>query len=226
MYQQQQVASQNNDALDAANKQRAQARQEELTRQDDIRRQRGEISDANLAATGAAGNAQTQADAEAARLASANTVPTSVGTDVPQIYTTPGALTGGIVTADVAKGLGEARDRLAARSRLAAYGDVGQEEKRMRSLSASAFDALSSMSKGSMGVYGSESSLKPNLETADTSAAQAGVLAGNYLMAKPQDVKNFITGETSNTTKLAEALNARLLSGTQPAGTPAQPYTT
>jgi len=225
MYQQQQVASQNNDALEAANAQRSQARTEELTRQDDIRRQRGEISDANLAATGAAGNAQTQADAEAARLAAANTVPTSVGGDVPQIYTTPGAITGGIVTADVAKGLGEARNRLAARARLDAYGDVGNEEKRMRGLSASAFDALSSMSKGSMGVYGSESSLKPNLETADTSIGQGAVLAGNYLTSNPVGVKNLFSGETSNTVKLAEQLNARLLSGTG-AATPATPYTT
>jgi hypothetical protein len=225
MYQQQQVASQNNDAIEAANQQRTQERTAELARQDEIRQKRGEVAAVNLDAVSAAGNAKTQADAEAARLAQAGTVPTTVGeSDVPQIYTNPGAITGGIVTGDVAKGLGEARERLAANARLDAYGDVGQEEKRMRSLSASAFDALSSMSKGSLGVYGSETAQKPVLDTADTSLGQGGILVGNYLSANPNSVKNLITGDTSNTQKLAEQLNSRLLSGSG-AAQPATPYT-
>jgi len=222
MYQQQAVQSANNDAHEAADRQRAEARREELTRQDELRGRRAEVANANLAATGAAGTAGTQAEAEAARLANAATVPTTAGGDVPQIYSTPGAITGDVVTAGVAKGLGEARDRLAARARLDAYGDVDNEQKRMRALSSSAFDALSSMSKGSMGVYGSESTLKPAQETADTSLGQAGVLAGNYLTANPSQISNWITGTKSPTDQLAEAINARLLTGTtSTAATPA-----
>jgi hypothetical protein len=213
IYQNQQVARANNDQQEAAAQRASTARQAELARQDGLRQERAAVADQNLAATGAEGTAERLADATADRTSATGEVPLVVGEgDIAPVQTTGNSVVGNAITAEVAKHLGQARQRLAARARLSAYDDVAADEARMRTLSGSAFEALKSMSAGSTGVYGSESSIPAGQVTpgAGSELAQAGILAGNAVAANPATVGSWLNGTTRPADQLAGALTDRV----------------
>jgi hypothetical protein len=205
IYQQQQVAKANDSAQSAAAQTSAAARRAELTRQDELRAERQAVADQNLAETGAAGTADRLADATTSREATAAEAPTTA----PQIFTTGSPVVGNAITAQVAKGLNEARGRLAARARLSAYDDVAADEARMRTLAGSAFEALKSMSSGSMGAYQGEAQ-QPVTPAQASPLPQIGIIAGNAIAANPNTIRSWATGTTRPTDQLAAHLTDRM----------------
>lgn len=224
MQQQRQAASAAASAQNDAAANASRARQQEQLRQDELRRRRQEVADADLEKTGATGTADRLAEATAAREDAVNEVPLTVGEGVPQVFTSESPVVGGAITSQVAKALTDARGRLAARARLSAYDDVAADEARMRTLSKSAFEALQSMSQGSLGAYGSEAAIRPGTVTPGDNIGPAGVLIGSAIASNPNTVKSWFTGETRPTDQLASRLTDRLgtvLAARTPAPAPA-----
>jgi hypothetical protein len=223
--QQQQAVSAANKANDEAAARSSSARRAELARQDTLRAERQGIAEQNLRETGAAGTQENLSEAEAARMATVDQTPTTVGAGgVPQIYSTPNStVAGDAITAQVAKDLGEARTRLAAKARLASYDDVAAAEARMRTLSKSAFEALNSMAQGSLGVAGSEGAVPANTPNPANPYGQTAILAGNLIASNPSQINAWATGTQRPTDQLADALTSRLATVTAPRTTAAAP---